>query len=116
MINIITIILYFISLLIGSCALWLSGKLSPKPLPFKYFVLGAFFTEIPRYFSLLVIHLTTAVIDVLGLIIAWVVLIKMKSMKIGNAFLGAVLFMFIRTIIAIIIGFVFTTFAIKFYF
>ena len=113
--TIATIILYFISLLIGSGALWLSGKLSPKPLPFKYFVLGAFFTEIPKYISL-VFHLPNAIINVLRLLIAWVVLIKIGSMKVGNAFLGAMLYLFIRTIVAIIIGFIFVTFAIKFYF
>lgn len=115
--NIISIILYFVSLLIGSCVLWLSGKLSPKPPHFKYFILGAFFTEIPKYISLVFrFPIPNVVINVLRFLIAWIVLIKIGSMKPGNAFLGAILYIFIRTIIAIIIGFVFATFAIKFYF
>ena len=113
--TITTIILYLVSLLIGSCALWLSGKLSPKPSPFKYFILGAFFTEIPKYVSL-AFHFPNGVINILRFLIAWIVLKKIGSMKLGNAFLGAILYIFVRTILAIIMGFIFVTFAIKFYF
>ena len=113
--TIITIILYLVSLLIGSFTLWLVGKIFQKPLSFKYLVLGAFFTEVPKYISLL-LELPNEIINIARLLITWIVLIKIASMKTRNAFLGAILYVFVRIVIAVILGFILTTFAIKFYF
>ena len=110
------IILYLIALIIslflGSFTLWLVGKLSPKPFNFKYAILGAFITEIPKYISLIV-KFPKEIVDVSRLLLAWIVLIKLASTKPLRAFFEAIIYVFARIMIAVIVITVFTILGVK---
>jgi hypothetical protein len=106
------IIAFLISLLLGTITLWLVSKLSPKPLNFKYAVFGAFLTEIPKYLSLLV-KFPKEIVDISRFLIAWIVLIKLASTKPFNGFLGAILYSFVRVILAVIFITAFTILGVK---
>ena len=106
------LIALLISLFLGTFTLWLVGKLSPKPLNFKYAVLGAFVTEIPKFISLIV-KFPKEIVDISRLLLAWIVLIKLASTKPLRAFFEAIIYVFARIMIAVVVITIFTILGVK---